>query len=145
MAYLKIWIHAVWGTKNRQPILKPPILNTICTHIAGNAKDKGIYIDRINGHDDHVHVLMLLKADLSIAKQIQLLKGESAYWANKNNLINGVFEWSAQYFAASVSNDKVNLVRNYIDRQQTHHQRRTFQEEYQIFLKGIGYIEGDFS
>ena len=144
MSYIKIWIHAVWGTKNRTPILKQPVLKSVCAHIRENAKAKGIYLDRINGHDDHIHVLMLLKYDLSISKQVQLLKGESAFWANKNRLIKGELEWSTKYFAASVSNDKIDVVRKYIDNQQMHHEKRTFQEEYSLFLNSLGYSSGDF-
>jgi putative transposase len=60
MSYIKIWIHAVWATKNREPVLKPEILKQICIHIHSNAKEKGIYIDRINGYYEHIHTLMLL-------------------------------------------------------------------------------------
>ena len=84
MSFIKIWIHAVWGTKNRQPVLKEPKLTQVCKHIIVNAKEKDIYIDAINGYDGHVHVLMLLKHDYSISKQMQLLKGQSAFWINRN-------------------------------------------------------------
>ena len=141
MSYIKIWIHAVWGTKNRQPILKPPILEKICSHIKSNATEKGIYIDRINGYDDHIHVLMLLKHDNSISKQMQLLKGESAHWANEVGLIKDRLEWADKFFAASVSNDKIDSVRAYIDNQQAHHQKQTFMEEYKYFLNSLGYSE----
>ena len=144
MSYIKIWIHAVWGTKHREPVLRPPILESVCSHILSNAREKQIYIDRINGHDDHIHVLMLLKYDLSISKQMQLLKGESAYWANRNDIVKGGLEWSAKYFAASVSNDKTDHVKKYIDNQQIHHQKQTFLEEYAFFLKNLGYTESDF-
>ena len=79
MSYIKIWIHAVWSTKNREPVLKYDILKRVCNHIQSNEKDKGIYIDRINGYDEHIHTLMLLKSDNSISKQMQLLKGESSF------------------------------------------------------------------
>ena len=75
---------------------------------------------------------MLLKADLSIAKQMQLLKGESAHWANKTNLIPGKFEWSVEYFAASVSSDKIDVVRKYIDNQQAHHQHKPFRKSMRL-------------
>ena len=61
MSYIKIWIHAVWATKNHEPVLKPGVLSEVCHHIQSNAKEKGIYIDRINGYDEHIHTLMLLK------------------------------------------------------------------------------------
>ncbi len=139
MSYIKIWIHAVWGTKNREPILKPNILKQVCTHIVSNAKEKGIYIDTINGHDEHAHVLMLLKGDNSISKQMQLLKGECAHWANQSELLKGGLAWADKYFAASVSEDKIETVRNYIRNQQAHHQKQTFIKEYNHFLKSSGY------
>ena len=141
MSYIKIWIHAVWGTKNREPILKPTILQQVCSHIVSNAKEKGIYIDTINGHDEHIHVLMLLKAENSISKQMQLLKGESAHWTNQTNLIKEGLGWADKYFAASVSENKIEIVRTYIRNQQAHHQKQTFMEEYKHFLKSLGYDE----
>ncbi|MCF2442976.1 IS200/IS605 family transposase [Dyadobacter sp. CY345] len=144
MSYVKIWIHAVWGTKNREAILKPAILKSICTHIIANAKEKGIVIDRINGHDDHIHVLMLLNSDLGISKQMQFLKGESSNWANKIRLTKDRLYWADKYFAASVSNDKVGIVRKYIDNQQLHHQKQTFADEYRIFLNSQGFFDEDF-
>ncbi len=135
MSYIKIWIHAVWGTKNREPILSPTILQQVCSHIDLNAAAKGIYIDTINGHNDHMHVLMLLKAENSISKQMQLLKGESAFWANKTGLIKNGFAWADKYFAVSVNEDKLEVVRKYIRNQQAHHQKQTFSQEYQFFEK----------
>lgn len=144
MSYIKIWIHAVWGTKSRIPILKSPILQQVCEHIKSNAKNKGIYVDRINGHDEHIHVLMLLRHDNSISKQMQLLKGESSFWVNKNNMLRTELEWADKYFAASVSEDKLDKVRAYIDNQQIHHQKQTFLEEYKLFIQGLGYSEENF-
>lgn len=144
MSYIKIWIHAVWGTKYREPVLTPTILQQVCAHVRENAINKGITIDRINGHDDHVHVLMLLKYDYSISKQMQLLKGESSYWSNKIGLLNDNLEWADKYFAASVSDDKVDFVRAYIDNQQVHHQKVTFMDEYKHFVTALGYKEVDF-
>ncbi len=112
----------------------------MCNHIMENAGEKRIYIDRINGFDEHIHVLMLLKDDLSISKKIQLLKGESSHWANKAGLISEVFEWADKYYAASVSGRKVPAVRQYIERQQEHHRYQSFQEEFDHFLKGAGYL-----
>ncbi len=139
MSYVKIWIHAVWGTKNREPVLKPTILHQLCSHIVSNAKGKGIYIDSMNGHDEHVHILMLLKAENSISKQIQLLKGESSRWANQTGLIKGGLCWAEKYFAASVSENKIDMVRTYIKNQEEHHRKQTFEIEYKRFLKSLGY------
>ncbi|SEI43838.1 Transposase IS200 like [Dyadobacter sp. SG02] len=70
---------------------------------------------------------------------MQLLKGESAFWANKMKLVSGNFEWGDKYFAASVSESRLPFVRRYIDNQQAHHGKRSFREEFEAFAKGIGY------
>ena len=65
----------------------------ILRHIQENAKSKNIYLDCINSAIDHVHTLVSLKSEQSIAKVAQLLKGESSHWVNKENLGRGRFEW----------------------------------------------------
>jgi REP element-mobilizing transposase RayT len=142
MSFVKIWIHAVWGTKNREPVLEKGILESVCDHIKENGKLKGIFIDCVNGYSDHLHCLMLLNADTSISRQMQLIKGESSFWVNKNRIIKGHFEWADEYFASSVSEDKLDIARAYILNQQEHHKKVTFKEEYQKFLKHFGFDQG---
>lgn len=139
MSYVKLWVHAVWSTKRRQPWLAGANLNIMCEHIVQNAVDKGIFIDTIYGYDEHIHVLMLLSPEHSISRQMQLIKGESAHWANETDFINEKFAWSVKYFAASVSGRKVPSVRAYIRNQQTHHATTTFADEFNHFLKSAGY------
>ena len=142
MAFVKIWIHTVWGTKNREPFLEKGILESVCNHIKENGKLKGIFIECINGYSDHLHCLMLLNADSSISKQMQLIKGESSFWINKNKIIKGHFEWADEYFASSVSEDKLDVVKAYIINQQEHHKKVTFKVEYEKFLKHFGFDQG---
>lgn len=133
MSYVNIWIHAVWGTKNHQPVLLKDLKGIILTHIKENCCSKGIYIDEINGSIDHVHCLIRLNADISIAKTMQLIKGESSNWINKNKITCTHFSWADEYYAASVSNSAVPIIRRYIQNQELHHKKRTFQEEHRTF------------
>ena len=135
MAFVRIWIHVVWGTKNRFPFLTKEIKAEVINHIKQNAKTKEIYIDCINGHTEHLHCLLGLNADMSIAKAMQLIKGESAFWINKNKITPSKFEWADEYFAISVSESILEKVRNYINNQEVHHSKTTFNEEYENFLK----------
>lgn len=132
-------IHAVWGTKSRYPFLTQEIRKKVIDHIKENAKVKGIYIDRINGHTDHLHCLLSLNADMSISKAMQLIKGESSFWVNKQNLTASKFEWADEYYAASVSESRMAVVRNYIDNQEEHHRKETFTSEYEEFLRKSGF------
>lgn len=88
MSFIKINVHCVWSTKDRFPFLSNRnIQQLVWDHIRQNARSKGIYIDTINGHVDHCHCLISLGGDQSIQKVIQLIKGESSNWINKNGLI----------------------------------------------------------
>ena len=128
-------IHAVWGTKHRQPVLTKEVRLSVIQHIKENAKKKGIYIDRINGYTDHLHCLFALNADMSVSKALQLIKGESSYWMNKQKILPTNFEWSNEYYAGSVSESVVNKTRWYIDNQEQHHNRISFTEEFEGLIQ----------
>jgi putative transposase len=135
MPYILVWIHLIWATKNREPIMSLQVRNKIFSHIRMNAQSKEIVLDCINGWSDHVHILARLSPSQSIAKIAQLLKGESSHWVNKNNLLRGNFEWQDEYIALSVSESNVNVLRRYIARQEEHHRKKSFLTEYEKFLK----------
>jgi len=135
MGYVKIWLHVVWTTKNTEPFLTQEIRRDVFTHIRENADLKGIYIDFINGYLDHVHCLISMRSDQSIDKILTLLKGESSYWINKNRLFRNKFSWQEDYFAVSVSESAVNRVRDYTKNQEEHHKKKSFNDEYQEFMR----------
>jgi REP element-mobilizing transposase RayT len=139
MAFVKIMIHAVWGTKRRTPWLTGDIRPLVIEHIRQNARVKGIFIDRLNGYNDHLHCLMGLNADMSIAKVMQLIKGESAFWINKQGLVRPKFEWADEYFAVSVSESALGKVRAYIDGQEEHHKTKTYRQEYDEFMANFDF------
>ena len=129
MGYVKIWIHAVWTTKNKVHSLSQNIRQEIFEHIKFNSNKKGIYLDHINGYVDHVHALVSLNVDQNLAEVMQLIKGESSYWINKNKLTEEKFAWQHDYYAASVSRSHVERVRRYIRNQETHHSSETLDDE----------------
>ena len=134
MPYTKIYIHFIWSTKNRESLinglLKPLLLN----HIKENSVKKEIYIDTVNCVSDHIHLLVSLGTEQTIAKTDMLIKGESSFWVNKQKLLKTKFEWQDEYIALSVSYSDIDKVRAYILNQEEHHKRKTFAEEYEEFL-----------
>ncbi|OFY85896.1 MAG: transposase [Bacteroidetes bacterium RIFCSPLOWO2_12_FULL_35_15] len=134
MSFVKVIIHAVWGTKSHYPFLTKEIMPKVIEHIRQNALSKQIFIDRLNGHTEHLHCLFALNADISIAKTLQLLKGESAYWINQEKLFQSKFEWADEYFAISVSESRLDKVREYIDDQESYHKKVAFMQEYEEFI-----------
>ena len=142
MAQVRIWIHAVWGTKNREPLMKNKSKRTdLFKHIKAYAKEKKIYLDFINGESDHVHCLISMACDQNIAQIMKLLKGESSHFATEQKLFDtSDFDWADDYYAVSVSQSHASIVRDYIKNQEEHHKNKTFEEECKIFMEKYGFI-----
>ena len=115
--------------------LKPLLLQ----HIKSNAKEKEIFIDSVNCVQDHIHFTISLGSDQTVSKVVQLIKGESSHWINKNKLTKGKFEWQDDYIAVSVSKSILDKVRKYIDNQEEHHRKKSYLEEVEDFGKKYGF------
>jgi len=139
MPFVRVLIHYVWSTKNREPTLKDEFRYLLFERIKQNAKTKKIYLDRINGYYDHVHCIISLGSDQTVEKVAQLIKGESSFWFNNKSGFKARLEWQDEYFAVSVSESQLEALRTYIDNQEIHHRQKTFEEEYQEFVKSYGF------
>ena len=135
MSFIKVYIHLVFSTHNRKPFLNSKDLRVkMWKHIKQNSEEKEIFIEMVNGFSDHCHCLISLGSNQTIEKVVQLIKGESSFWINNNNLINDKFGWQDEYFAVSVSESMLDTVRNYIINQENHHKKKTFAQEYNEFI-----------
>jgi putative transposase len=141
MSYIKMMVHVVWSTKNRELLIIPQIKNDLLNHIKENSIAKNIFIDSMNCVADHVHLLISLGSDQSISKIVQLIKGESSHWLNEQHMLKGKFGWQDDYFATSVSESMLDTVREYIHNQEEHHKKKTFADEYNDFLNKFGFSQ----
>ena len=139
MSWVRIWVHIVFSTKNGAPFLHQKIRKQVFQHIKQNAETKGIWLDSVNGYTDHAHCLISLNKDQSISKVAQLIKGESSFWINKNNLTESKFTWQDDYWAVSVSESHLKQTRAYIFNQEEHHRKTTFKEEVDEFMTKYGW------
>jgi len=139
MSWVRIWVHLVFSTKNREPYLLQSIRKKVFQHIKQNAKEKDIWLDCVNGYADHAHCLISLNKDQSISKVAQLIKGESSFWINQNKLIEGKFMWQDDYWAVSVSESHLERTRQYIFNQEKHHSKTTFKKEVDEIMKKNGW------
>jgi putative transposase len=144
--YYKIWLHIIWSTKNRAPLLVKEIRSKIYNHINKNASEKGYFIDKINGYADHIHILASLNPKFSISEAANNIKGESSHWINEMKLIGTYFSWQEGYSAFSVSESRVETVRKYIQEQEEHHRKQSYIEEIKELYKlhNIGFDEKYF-
>lgn len=139
MSFVKIWVHLVFATKNREPLLEKGIRDIIYKHIWSNCREKEIFLKSIGGYTDHLHCLISLGREQSMAKVAQLIKGESAYWINEQKLTSDYFSWQDDYFAVSVSESQINTVINYIANQEKHHAKKSFADEVAEFERRYGF------
>lgn len=93
---------------------------------------------RSGGWSEHLHLLISLGSEQNIARVMMLIKGESAHWLNKQNIIRGKFYWQDDYFAISVSESQVAKVRAYIEGQEGHHRAVPFSRELETLRKITG-------
>jgi REP element-mobilizing transposase RayT len=135
MPFTKILIHAVWATKDRKPLMNKENKDALCQHIREYAKSKSIYLLNVNGWLDHLHCLISMSSDQNIATVMGLIKGGSSFWANKNLSFTEKFGWQDDYFAVSIGESQLQILNNYIDNQEEHHKKKTFQQEYEEFIK----------
>lgn len=131
----KIWIHAIWATKHRQPLISLKSEKHVYDFISNQLNELGCSVRIINGMPDHVHCLFRLSQQKSIAEVLKQIKGSSSHYINQNDLVEGKFAWQTGYAAYSVSESVLGKVFFYIKNQKQHHQKKSFSEEYNDFLK----------
>ena len=141
MPYSKLLVHLVWSTKNREKVITKETKELLLNHILENARKKEIFIIRVNCVSDHIHFLISLKPDQSVSNVVRLLKGESSFWINKQEISNRKFAWQEEYFAVSVSESIKERIIVYIDNQEEHHKTKSFTDEYNTFIQKYNFTE----
>lgn len=145
MPYTRLVIHAVWSVKERKPLMNKYNKDALCCHIREYALAKNIHLLIVNGWVDHLHALISLSTDQNVATVMNLIKGESSYWANRNLSWNERFGWQNDYFAVSVSRSHEKSVFRYIERQEAHHGTKSFEQEYDDLVRKYGFYDGDIT
>lgn len=142
-SYTNILVHYIFSTKNREKIITDELQERLWSYMGGIARENGMKAIAIGGVEDHVHMLISLPPTLPVAKAIQLIKGGSSRWVHDTFPKHKHFKWQEGYGAFSVSVSQVDKTIAYIKGQKEHHRKKTFQEEYIVFLRkhGIEYDE----
>ncbi len=137
-SYSVCWIHLIWSTLEHQKILNEEACRKTSKYLKEYAHSNDIYMKVNYVNPDHVHALIDLPTRYSIEDIAQLFKGSSSHWINENKLVVGHFSWARGYGAFSVSQSQVEKVAAYIIGQKEHHRYKTFEEEYNEFMKAYG-------
>ena len=139
-SFTNIWIHLIFSTKDRLPLID----NSFETQLHNHIKSKLIneyesYVEEINGTDNHVHILFKQSPNFALKDIVKSIKGESSHWINGNNISKNKFAWQTGYSSFSISINKVGIVKQYILNQKEHHKKISYVDEVKRFLKIYGF------
>jgi REP element-mobilizing transposase RayT len=143
MSHANLLYHIVFGTKGRLPLINNEIRPRFYAYLGGVVRGLGGIALEINGMADHVHLLVKLKPTIAIADFLRDLKSNSSTWAKQNGMPK--FAWQRRYGAFTVSESQLPKVRNYIRRQEEHHQGLDFKAEFEKMLLANGIKIDDFT
>src|SRR5215467_5460531 len=134
-SYVHNPIHVVFSTKERHRLIPKEMKTRLWAYLAGVCKNQKIFVHEIGGMEDHLHMLIEIPLTLAYSEAIQEIKTSSSRWMGRR------FAWQRGYGVFGVSASNVNRVVRYIQRQEEHHRKRTFEQEYIALLEkhGIAY------
>lgn len=131
----KNYVHIVFSTKYRQPMIVAPFEQELHSYLGGICKRLECQPIKIGGYTDHVHILCMLSKKIALMKLLEEVKSHSSKWMKTNDESLSNFYWQDGYGAFSVNPAGVDRVTAYISNQHEHHRKKTFQNEYRTILK----------
>ncbi len=138
-SYAQNHLHVVFSTKEREKLIAKPMQTKLWSYMAGIARNHDFLVIANGGMEDHVHLLILLPPILPLAKAINFLKANSSKWMSEHGTR---FAWQEGYGAFAVSKSNIGAVVRYINEQESHHRKMSFEDEFIGLLRKHG-IEFD--
>ncbi len=129
--YTQLYLHCVWATWDRLPLISPEIEAALYKAIIAKAHELKCGVVAIGGTVDHVHLLARFPTTLAVATLVKEVKGNSSHFMTHVILPEQFFKWQGAYGAFTVSKSGVETVANYIQRQKTHHAENILIEDWE--------------
>jgi len=135
--HLSLHYHFVFSTKNRERYIRDAWRERLHAFLGGAVRTLNGVPEQIGGVDDHVHLLVGLRATHCIADVMRDIKSSTSKWVHSEIRVPE-FDWQEGYGAFTVSASKRADVRQYIQNQAEHHRKRSFKEEYLEMVEKSG-------
>lgn len=133
--FTQMYVQFVFAVKNRQALLRQNFRKDVFRYISGIIDNKNNKSIIVNGVLDHVHILIGLNPITCVSDMVRDIKRSSSLFINENNFTSGKFAWQEGYGAFTYSRSQIEDIYKYIKRQEDHHKKKTFEQEYIEFLK----------
>ena len=137
----QLYIHLIFGTKGRYPLISPEIKLALEAYITGIFKNLNSPTIIVYANPDHVHILFRLSKNHALSKIVEEVKKSSSKWMKEKGVEK--FTWQIGYAAFSVSSSKLDSVKKYTQNQEEHHRKISFQEEVETFMRHYRISEYD--
>jgi putative transposase len=134
-SFIKNHQHIVFSTAERRKLIEKALQPKLWAYIAGICRNHGIFVHAIGGIEDHAHMLLELPPVLTVPKAVLTVKSNSSKWVNE---MGKTFAWQKGYAAFSVSASNIHSVVNYINNQEAHHRKISYEDEFVALLKKHG-------
>jgi putative transposase len=134
-SFVSCLMHVVFSTKERRSFINDELQERLWPYLGGIARENKMKALKVGGVADHVHILLSLTSTMTIAKAVQLIKGNSSKWIHETFPEHRIFEWQEGYGAFSISVSGIDQTIAYIEKQAEHHRKKTFKEELEAILK----------
>ncbi len=131
----KIYIHVIFHTKVDSPTIGKEHINRMHQYVGKLVNTTGCQVLCVGGTENHVHALVMFSKTETVAHLIEEMKRNSSRWIKTLSPVYEKFAWQGGYAAFSVSQSQVDKVVRYINKQEEHHKKQSFREEYIEFLK----------
>ena len=130
-----MYVQLVFAVKHRDALLTKEIRPVVFQYISGIITIMNHKSIIVNGVSDHIHIFIGLNPAKSVSDTIHGIKRNSSLFINKEKLCKGKFAWQEGFGGFTYSRSHINNVYNYIMRQEQHHVKTRFRDEYLEFLK----------
>lgn len=137
-SYRQILYQIVFRTKNNKRTINPEHQDELFAYIIGIIKNKNCFLYRINGIEDHVHILCDLHPSIALADLVRDIKTSTSIWLKQSGNFPQFDGWADGYAAFTYSFREKDKLINYIKNQQIHHKKSTFEQELRILLEEEG-------
>jgi len=137
-SYRQLLYHLVFRTKDSLPTIKQDNSDQLYAYITGIIKNKSSHLYRINGVENHLHILTDLHPSIALADFMKEIKASSSLWMKNTGYFPAFNGWSEGYGSFTCSYKDMGRLIDYVKQQQEHHAKKTFEEEYRSLLLESG-------
>jgi putative transposase len=134
-SFASLHCHVIFSTKNHAPLITADLQPRLYAYWGGICKEQGYSLIAAGGTTDHVHLLVSMSREGSVAEAVRVLKANSSKWVHETFAERREFGWQNGYAAFAVSFSNIEAVKRYLAHQEEHHRKQTFQEEFVAFLR----------